>query len=401
MITLGIERLLSDPIYRKQLTGKKIAFVAHQGSVDRHLKHSLSLLTENSHFNIVCAIGPQHGLRGDKQDNMIESEDFIDSEWNIPVFSMYGKSRRVPQAALDLADVFLFDLQDLGCRIYTFVTTLKYLLEDCAKASKAVWILDRPNPAGRFIDGLILERGWESFVGAGQFPMRYGLTVGELAQWFVRELKISVELTVLSMDGYQINESHFLGWPSDLTWVNSSPNAASVNMAHCYSGTVLLEGTTFSEGRGTTRPLEQFGAPNIVISDVMKRMNQIKEAWLKGVVLRRVFFEPTFHKHQGLLCQGLQIHTDHFSYNPNVFKPYRLIALFLKSIRELYPEYEIWRNFDYEYEFGKRPIDVINGSPTLRLFVEGRMDIEEFEKRLNEDELSWKEKGMSNLIYNS
>jgi len=244
---LGIERLLDEPALRKPLLGRRVALLAHPASVTRELTHSLDALAALPALRLSAAFGPQHGLRGDKQYNMVESADFVDPVHRIPVFSLYGSVRRPTAAMMDTFDVLLVDLQDLGCRIYTFITTLRYVLEEAAKARKAVWVLDRPNPAGRPVEGLTLRPGWESFVGAGALPMRHGLTMGELARWFVTALRLNVEYEVIPMQGWQPEEAPGFGWPLyERSWVNPSPNAPNLWMARCYAGTVMLEGTTLS-----------------------------------------------------------------------------------------------------------------------------------------------------------
>src|SRR6478752_7752923 len=199
----GIDRLISERDLRAPLSGKRVALLAHPASVTANLTHSLDALAACGDIKITAAFGPQHGLRGDKQDNMIESPDFSDPVHGIPVFSLYGEVRKPTDAMMDTFDVLLVDLQDLGCRIYTFITTLRYVLEAAARHRKAVWVLDRPNPVGRPIEGSILRTGWESFVGAGPLPMRHGLTLGELAHWFVRTLKLNVDYQVIQMEGYK------------------------------------------------------------------------------------------------------------------------------------------------------------------------------------------------------
>src|SRR5919198_965803 len=260
----GIDRLVADASMRAPLAGRRVALLAHPASVTEDLTHSLDALAASGGIKLSAAFGPQHGLRGDKQDNMIESPDFNDPVHGIPVFSLYGTVRRPTPAMMDSFDVLLVDLQDVGCRIYTFITTLLYVLEEAAKKHKSVWILDRPNPAGRPVEGLRLRAGWESFVGAGPLPMRHGLTLGELAQWFVQTLHLDVEYHVVTMEGWKPARAPGFGWPlGERTWVNPSPNAPNLWMARCYAGTVMLEGTTLSEGRGTTHPLEVFGAPDL------------------------------------------------------------------------------------------------------------------------------------------
>jgi uncharacterized protein YbbC (DUF1343 family) len=338
----GIDRLLEDHRLRAPLAGKRIALLAHPASVTADLTHSLDALARLPDIKLSAAFGPQHGLRGDKQDNMIESPDFIDPLHQIPVFSLYGEVRRPSDAMMDTFDVLLIDLQDLGCRIYTFITTLRYVLEAAAKHRKSVWILDRPNPAGRPVEGLTLRPGWESFVGSGPMPMRHGLTMGELARWFIAAFKLDVDCRVVAMEGWAPHAAPGYGWPlGERTWINPSPNAPNLWMTRCYAGTVMLEGTTLSEGRGTTRPLELFGAPDINPRSLIETMNALAPAWLEGCRLRECWFEPTFHKHAGKLCAGVQIHVEDPSYNHELFRPWRLQALAFKALRNLRPDYQL------------------------------------------------------------
>lgn len=366
----GLDRLIADAALRRPLGGKRVALLAHPASVTPGLAHALDALAALGDVKLDAAFGPQHGLRGDKQDNMIESPDFVDPRHGIPVFSLYGKVRRPTTEMLGTFDTLLVDLQDLGCRIYTFITTLRYVLEAAAQAGKAVWILDRPNPAGRPVEGLRLRAGWESFVGAGPLPMRHGLTMGELAKWFVSHLGLDVDLQVVAMEGWEPDRSPGYGWPPERAWVNPSPNAPNVSMARCYAGTVMLEGTTLSEGRGTTRPLELFGAPDVDAARLLAKMRELAPAWLAGCTLRECWFEPTFHKHSGRLCAGLQIHVDDPAYGHGQFRPWRLMALAFKALRALQPGYDLWRNFPYEYEHDRLAIDLINGSELLRKWVD-------------------------------
>jgi uncharacterized protein YbbC (DUF1343 family) len=302
---------------------------------------------------------------------MVESPDFHDPVLGIPVFSLYGQVRKPTDAMMETFDVILVDLQDLGCRIYTFVTTLRYVLEAAATHNKEVWVLDRPNPIGRPIEGLTLRKGWESFVGAGALPMRHGLTLGELGAWFIASFELDVAYRVIGMEGWQPGAAPGFGWPlGERSWVNPSPNAPNLWMARAYPGTVMLEGTTLSEGRGTTRPLELFGAPDIDAKAVMAEMHALAPHWLSGCRLRDCWFEPTFHKHVGKLCNGVQIHTDYPRYNNDAFKPWRVQALAFKAVRRLHPDYPLWRDFAYEYEQDKLAIDVINGGPLLREWVD-------------------------------
>jgi len=399
----GLDRLLGGSALRTPLAGRRVALLAHPASVTADLVHSLDALAALKEFPITAAFGPQHGLRGDKQDNMVESPDFVDPIHSIPVFSLYGEVRRPTAAMMDTFDVLLVDLQDLGCRIYTFVTTLRYVLEAAAAHHKSVWILDRPNPVGRPVEGLRLRQGWESFVGAGSMPMRHGLTLGELARWFVRTLKLDIDCQIVPMEGWEPVQTPGCGWPlGERTWVNPSPNASNLWMARCYPGTVMLEGTTLSEGRGTTRPLELFGAPGLDPRALLAKMEALAPRWMQGCRLRPCCFEPTFHKHTGQLCGGLQIHVDDGAYEHGAFKPWRLMALAFKALRHLRPEYDLWRDFPYEYERERLAIDLINGSELLRRWVDdpgaGPADLEAM---THPDEESWIEERAAVMQYNS
>jgi len=372
-VKFGVDRLIADAALRAPLKGKRVALVAHPASVTADLTHSLDALAACGDVRLTAAFGPQHGMRGDKQDNMIESPDFTDPLHGIPVFSLYGEGRRPTGQMMDTFDTVLLDLQDVGCRIYTFITTLLYVIEAAAEHGKEVWVLDRPNPIGRPVEGLTLRAGWESFVGAGPIPMRHGLTLGELGKWFIDHFRLDVKYRVIEMEGYHPNEGPGFGWPLfERTWVNPSPNAPNLWMARAYAGTVMIEGATLSEGRGTTRPLELFGAPDIDAKRVIAQMQAFAPEWLTGCRLRDCWFEPTFHKHMKQLCNGVQIHTEDSSYDHETFKPWRVQALGFKAIRRLYPRYDLWRGLDFKYEYtnGELAIDVINGGEQLREWVD-------------------------------
>jgi uncharacterized protein YbbC (DUF1343 family) len=387
----GIDRLLAEPPLRAPLKGRRVAVLAHPASLTHHLTHALDALAATGDVKLTAAFGPQHGMRGDKQDNMIETADFHDPALGIPVVSLYGRVRKPTDAMLDTFDVVLIDLQDVGTRIYTFVTSLLYMLEAAAKRGKEVWVLDRPNPVGRPIEGLKLRAGWESFVGAGPLPMRHGLTLGELGLWFIASRKLDVAYRIVEMEGWRPEAAPGFGWPlGERAWINPSPNAANLWMARAFPGTVMVEGSTLSEGRGTTRPLELFGAPNIDARRVMTEMHGLAPHWLAGCHLRECWFEPTFHKHTGALCHGVQIHTEGPGYDHEAFKPWRVQALAFKAIRRLYPDYPLWRDFAYEYEHGKLAIDVINGGPLLREWVDdARATPHDLDALAIPDEQSW------------
>jgi uncharacterized protein YbbC (DUF1343 family) len=395
----GIDRLLADPALRAPLEGRRVALLAHPASVTEDLTHSLDALIARG-LRVTAAFGPQHGLRGDKQDNMVESEDFTDPAHGIPIFSLYGEVRRPTGQSMGTFDVLLVDLQDLGCRIYTFITTLLYVLEAAAKHGKQVWVLDRPNPAGRPIEGLTLRPGWESFVGAGPLPMRHGLTLGELGLWFVDAMKLDVDYKLIEMEGYEPDSAPGHGWPLERIWINPSPNAPNLSMARSYAGTVMLEGTTLSEGRGTTRPLELFGAPDIDARAVIAEMRRIAPEWLQGCALRDVAFEPTFHKHSGKTCHGVHIHPEGAFYDHEAFRPWRLQSLAFKAIRRLDPDYDLWRDFAYEYVFDKLAMDVINGGPGLREWVDDpAAEPGDLDALTEPDERAWAEERRPFLRY--
>ncbi len=367
----GIDRLLTEPALRRALEGRRVALLGHPASVTADLTHSLDALAACPGITLSAAFGPQHGMKGDLQDNMMESPDETDAVHGIPVFSLYGEVRRPRDAWMDTFDVLLVDLQDVGCRIYTFVTTLLYVLEAAAEHGREVWVLDRPNPAGRPIEGLTLLPGQESFVGAGPMPMRHGLTLGEMGQWFIHHFNLDLDYRVITMDGWRPDEAPGFGWPLlERPWINPSPNAPNLSMARAYAGTVMLEGTTLSEGRGTTRPLELFGAPDIDARAVIAEMRSLAPQWLEGCVLRELWFQPTFHKHVGQLCHGVQIHCEGPGYDHAAFQPWRVQALAFKAIRRLWRDYPLWRDFPYEYAFGRLAIDVINGGPGVREWVD-------------------------------
>jgi uncharacterized protein YbbC (DUF1343 family) len=367
----GIDRLLADHALRAPLAGRRVALLAHPASVTEKLTHSLDALVALADVQLTAAFGPQHGLRGDKQDNMVESPDYHDPVHGIPIFSLYGDVRRPTAQMMDSCDVILIDLQDVGCRIYTFITTLLYVLQAAAELGKSI-------------------------------PMRHGLTLGELGHWFIDHFKLNVDYHVVEIEGYRPSAGPGFGWPQDRIWINPSPNAANVNMTRAYAGTVMLEGATLSEGRGTTRPLEIFGAPDIDARAVLAEMHGFAPHWLHGCALREIWFEPTFHKHAGTLCHGVHIHAEGAHYDDNAFKPWRLQALAFKAIRRLYPDYQIWRGTDFKYEYTDDvlAIDVINGGPLLREWVDdAAAQPSDLDAITIADETAWGQERAPYLLY--
>jgi uncharacterized protein YbbC (DUF1343 family) len=298
-------------------------------------------------------------------------------------------------------DVLLVDLQDVGTRIYTFITTLRYVLEEASLRGRSVWVLDRPNPVGRPVEGLKLRAGWESFVGAGPLPMRHGLTMGEIARWFVATLNLKVDCRVVEMQGWDPAEGPGYGWPlGERSWINPSPNVPMLTSARCYPGTVMTEGTTLSEGRGTTRPFEVFGAPDLDPQKLIDTMHELAPQWLEGCALRTCWFEPTFQKHAGALCAGVQVHAEDPVYDHDKFKPWRLQALAFKALRQLSPKYDLWRDFAYEYEHGRLAIDLINGSDLLRKWVDDpRSTPADLAALALADEEAWEKERRPFLLY--
>ncbi|HBH34950.1 MAG TPA: DUF1343 domain-containing protein, partial [Gammaproteobacteria bacterium] len=266
---------------------------------------------------------------------------------------------------------------------------------------KTVWVLDRPNPVGRPIEGLILRQGWESFVGAGEIPMRHGLTLGEMGHWFLKRFALKLDYRVIEMQGWQPEQAPGFGWPlGEREWINPSPNAPNPWMARCYPGTVMLEGTTLSEGRGTTRPLELFGAADIDVPAIVAEMTRLAPQWLRGCRLRACWFDPVSHKHHGELCAGVQIHVEGPHYDHHTFRPWRLQALAFKALRRAHPDYKLWRDFPYEYEHERLAIDLINGSELLREWVDDpNATPADLEVLLRRDELAWAEERRNVLIY--
>lgn len=394
MFELGVDRLLNEKELQSKLFEKRLAFLGHPASVTKSLEHSLDALSRLKGFKFVAGFGPQHGMRGEKQDNMIESDDYLDPVHQIPIYSLYGKVRKPSPEMLKGWDVLLVDLQDVGCRIYTFLTTLVYMMEALNGFEQELWVLDRPNPAGRAVEGSILDMHFQSFVGAAEVPMRHGVTLGEAALWYKAKRNLKIHLTVVGMKSYKP------GWPAGLSWVNPSPNMPRLTNARQYSGSVLIEGTNLSEGRGTTIPLEIVGMPGMNANKVLGLMEQLAPSWLMGCRLRPCFFEPTFHKFKGQLCSGIQVHVDGDVYNEALFRPYRLYNLFLKAFHHVHPEFDLWRKPPYEYENEKMPIDILSGHSRLREWVkEKNANIDGWDQSLKMDESAWLKERQPHLLY--
>ncbi len=397
----GLDRLFTEPEWGKRLAGRRVMLLTHPAAVTgpaapfpplTHSATALAAWLPTVGAQLTALFGPQHGVRGDKQDNMVFSADEVDPLLGIPVFSLYGERLKPSARELSYGDLLLVDLQDVGCRVYTFLTTLRYVLEAAAEVGLEVWVLDRPNPIGRAVEGLCTEPGWESFVAAGACALRHGLTLGEAARWFAATLRLDLALTVVWLKGWQPEAAPAYGWPLDThVWIPPSPNAPTPWMARCYPGTVMVEGTTLSEGRGTTRPLECFGAPWLDPDRLLAEMARLAPHWLTGCALRPIWFEPTFHKHAGKRCGGVMIHTEPPVFHPT-FRPWRLIALAFKAIRRLWPDEPLWRHFPYEFERERLAIDLINGGPRLRTWVDDpEATPGDLEQLAMQDERAWGE----------
>ncbi|MEJ2110851.1 MAG: DUF1343 domain-containing protein [Acidobacteriota bacterium] len=355
----GIQVLIENRL--NLLTGKNVGAVVHPASVLPDYVHSSDALSGIGGFHLVSLFGPQHGARGEKQANMIESDSYRDQDLDIPVHSLYGTTRIPSERMLHDVDILLFDLQDVGTRVYTFIHTMTYCMEACARYGKKFIVLDRPNPiTGVHVEGNLLQSGFRSFVGLRPIPMRHGMTVGELALMFNSEFDIHCDLTVIEMEGWQRNK-----WfdETGLPWVFPSPNLPTLDSAIVYPGTVLFEGTCVSEGRGTTHPFEIIGAPYIRGRKLAERLNG---HGLPGVYFRPVFFQPTFHKWAGEVCGGVQIHiTDR-----EVYEPYLTGIVVLVEIYAMFPKLFEWLAPPYEYEYEKMPIEILCGCGEVPKMIE-------------------------------
>jgi uncharacterized protein YbbC (DUF1343 family) len=354
-VASGLEVFVHDP--PSWAKGARMGLLCHPASVTAALEGARELMARHFPGQLQVLFSPQHGLLGEKQDNMISSLDFLDPLLKLPVISLYGPRMTPPPDSLEKIDAVLVDLQDVGTRVYTFAATLAKVMEAAAAAGVKVAVLDRPNPiGGEQVEGNILRPEWASFVGPYPLPMRHGLTLGELARYYNATQKIGCDLEVIPAQGWR-RRDYFDA--TGLPWVLPSPNLPALESALVYPGQVLLEGTNLSEGRGTTRPFELWGAPFLEPARIKTRLGKIP---LPGVVLREAFFEPTFHKWAGELCYGFQLHvTDRLA-----FKPYFTTLALLGVIREMYPEDFAWRQPPYEYETERLPIDLLTGDAAIR-----------------------------------
>ena len=391
MFLTGAEVFFSQNSWIQKVKNRRVGFLGHQASLTRDMSSTLSQLLSHPQIQVTAIFSPQHGFSGTKQANMMTSEN--SSIKDIPLFSLYSKkTRRVTKDMKKTFDVLIIDLQDVGCRIYTYLTTVLYLLEDLGE----VIILDRPNPIGRDIEGSRLEPYYRSFVGYAPIPMAHGLTLGEVALYFKHFKKLKCSLQVVPMKDYSPQK----GWPRRWPWVQPSPNMTGLDCARCYPGTVLLEGTHISEGRGSTLPLQVFGIPKMKQESIKKLMHKKGKEFLKGCALRLHDFEPVSDKFKGKTCKGFQIHLEPLWAKKGKFRPYRLMSLFLKCFHEIHPEF-FWKTSPpYEYEERKLPIDILSGSSRLRKWIESsRTTVREWDEYLLFEEALWEKERQPFLLY--
>jgi uncharacterized protein YbbC (DUF1343 family) len=365
---LGLEVLLESPL--ELLAGARVGLIVNPSSVNSRLEHAADLFYSHPQINLTTLFGPQHGIRGETQDNMIEWRSFVDSRTGLPAYSLYSETRKPTSQMLADVDVLVFDLQDVGTRVYTFIYTMALAMEAARDAGKKFIVLDRPNPIGGLqMEGALLDTTFRSFVGMYPIPMRHAMTIGELAVLFNTEFGIGCALEVVRMDGW-CREMYFDD--TKLPWIMPSPNIPTLDTAIVYPGAVIFEGTQVSEGRGPTRPFEILGAPYIEPYRLVEDLNGYQ---LPGVLFRPVYIEPTFHKFTGERCGGIQIHVA----SRIEFKPVLTAVAIIKSIRQLWPDRFAWKQPPYEYERDKLPFDVICGGSRLREQIELEVPISEIE----------------------
>lgn len=355
----------------RKLKGSRVGLVVHPASVNRRLEHAVDCFFNSGKFKLAALFGPQHGIRGETQDNMIEWKGFRDRKTGLPVYSLYSNTRKPVPSMMKDTDVLAIDMQDIGSRYYTFIWTMELCMQACLETGKSVVVLDRPNPlGGTATEGPVLDKMFTSFVGQRPLPVRHGMTVGEIASYLKSEFYPSLDLHVIAMKGWKRRM-----WfdETGLPWVLPSPNMPTLDTALVYPGMCLLEATNVSEGRGTTRPFEIFGAP-FIDADILA--GKLKSFILPGLVFRPVYFQPTFQKHAGKLCGGAQIHVT----DRKRFRPFKTGAAVIKAIQGLYPEFFKWKQPPYEYETEKMPVDILAGTDRFRKDIASGKKLEHMEE---------------------
>jgi uncharacterized protein YbbC (DUF1343 family) len=386
-IRLGLEILLEEKT--ELLHGQRVGLICNPTTVNHAWQHAADLFRQHADIHLTVLFGPQHGIRGETQDNMIEWEGFRDRRTGVMAHSLYGTSRKPTPEMLRDVDVMVFDVQDVGTRVYTFIYTMALAMQAAKEQGKRLIVLDRPNPIGDAVEGSLLEREHESFVGMFPIPMRHGLTVAELALLFNREFGIGCELEVVPMQGYK-REGYFD--ETDAPWVIPSPNMPTLDTAIVYPGTVYLEGTMISEGRGTTRPFEIIGAPYCDAHQLAESLNSLL---LPGVYFRSHSFLPTFQKHIGQICHGVQIQVT----DRRQFKPVITGIAVIKTIHDLYQNDFAWKEPPYEYEYERNPFDVIAGTLRLREQIEGGASLSDIAASWQRDQQTFAEMKKPYLLY--
>ncbi len=387
-VKLGVEKSLAENV--NHLKNSRIGLICNQASVDHKFNHAADLYFHNPEINLTTLFGPQHGIRGDVQDNMVETSHGVDKRTNLPVYSLYSETREPTEEMLKNVDILVFDLQDIGGRVYTFIYTMAYAMKACAKFGKKFIVCDRPNPInGIDIEGSLLEKGHESFVAQYPLPMRHGMTVGELARFFNDEFNIKCELEIIKLDGW--DRKNYLD-ETDAPWVIPSPNMPTVDTAVVFPGTVYFEGTQVSEGRGTTRPFEFVGADFINAYDFADALSEIG---LEGVIFRPTNFQPTFQKYAGKSCGGVFVHVT----DRRKFKPVITGVAMVKTLFDMYPNRFKWKEPPYEYEFERNPFDVIAGNTRLRQAFENGDSLNEIKACWENDEKLFSEIRKKYLLY--
>lgn len=388
-VQTGLESFLRAP---PAWAGRaRLGLLSHPATVGPDFTSARELLAARFPGQLQVLFSPQHGLLGEKQDNMIASADFIDPVLQLPVVSLYGPRLAPPADALAAVDAVLVDLQDVGTRVYTFAATLAKLMETAGPLGKKVVLMDRPNPIGGVaVEGNLLRPEWASLVGPYPLPMRHGFTLGELARYYRSTQKLDCDLEVIPLQGWRRCD-YFDA--TGLPWVLPSPNLPTLDGCLVYPGQVLLEGTNLSEGRGTTRPFELFGAPFLEPRRILAHLQKMPE--LPGVILREAHFEPTFHKWAGEICRGFQLHVT----DRETFKPYYTTLALLCAIREIYPEQFAWRRPPYEYETERLPIDLLTGDMAIRSGLDECMSAAELEASWQKDLAEFMEIRREYLLY--
>jgi uncharacterized protein YbbC (DUF1343 family) len=387
-IKLGLEKVLENP--RKYFGDLKVGLICNQATVDHQFKHAADLFFEHPEINLTTLFGPQHGIRGDVQDNMIETGHTTDPQTELPIYSLYSETREPTEDMLSEVDALVFDLQDVGTRVYTFIYTMANAMKACAKYGKKFFVLDRPNPInGVDVEGNILETGHESFVGMFPIPMRHGMTIGELAQMFNKDFELRCELEVVTMNGWMRED---YADETDCPWVMPSPNMPTVDTAVVFPGTVYFEGTLLSEGRGTTRPFEIVGANYINGKDYSDALSSLN---LEGVIFRPIGFMPTFQKEAGKTCGGVFVHVT----DRDLFKSVLTGIALVKVAYDLYPNDFRWKNTPYEYVYDRNPFDVIHGSTKLREAFEQKVSLEEIQNSWTKGEQEFLKQREPYLLY--